>query len=354
MAELFSPFRFRTGLTLPHRLALAPMTNLQSRDDGTVGDNEVRWLESRARGGFGLIFTAAAHVAKDGQGWPGELGIFGDEHLAGLRALGATLHENDAKCIVQIFHGGARADASVAGAMPWSAVAEDGVRAATEADIRRTIEAFGAAARRAEVAGLDGVEIHGAHGYLLTQFFSRRNTRSDGWGSTLEGRARITREVLRAVRDQVSSSFTVGVRLSPEDFGNAKGLDLDESVQLARWLAEGGADFIHVSLWHGRERTKKYPERHALELFRSAVPADCAIVAAGSIWTRDDADDLLGLGADLVALGRSAIANPAWPIEAKDPAWRPRRPPLRFEELGALGLSPSFAQYMRKFKGFVG
>ena len=330
------------------------MTNKQSHADGSLSDDELRWLCSRAEGGFGVVMTCAAHVAKDGQGWPGELGVFDDALLPGLTTLASALRERGAVSMVQIFHGGLRADPAVSGAMPWSASSADGVREATPDDLVRIVEQFAAAAVRAQRAGFDGVELHGAHGYLFTQFLStEQNRRSDAYGGPLDNRARLLREALRAVRARVGPAFTVGVRLSPENFGNAKGLDLDESVQTARWLADDGADFIHLSLWRALEPTAKRPAEHALPIFRAALPADVRILAAGALWTRDDADRVIALGADGVALGRSAIVNRDWPLRAREHGWQPRRPPVTLADLRAEGLNDSFAGYMRSWKGFV-
>src|SRR5262245_39420484 len=324
------------------------MTNKQSHADGSLGDDELRWLCSRAEGGFGVVMTCAAHVAKDGQGWFGELGVFDDALLPGLTTLATALRDRGATSMMQIFHGGLRANPAATGTIPWSASESEGVRAATGEDISRVIEQFADAAERARQAGFDGVEIHGAHGYLFTQFLSAtQNRRTDAWGGSLENRARLVRETMRAVRARVGSSFTVGVRLSPEDYGNARGLDLDESVQTARWLAEDGADFIHLSLWHALDNTAKRPDAHAIPLFRAALPNDVRILAAGAVWTRAEAEQLLVKGADGVVLGRSAIINADWPVRAADPDWVPRRPPVTIDSLRASGLSPTFAEYMR-------
>jgi 2,4-dienoyl-CoA reductase-like NADH-dependent reductase (Old Yellow Enzyme family) len=344
----------RTGLAARNRVVLAPMTNKQSHDDGTLSDDEFNWLVSRAEGGFGIVMTCAAHVAKDGQGWPGEMGIYDDAHLPGLTRLASALGERGAKSIVQIFHGGVRTDVSVSGTQPWSASEHDGARAATEDDIARVIRQFADAARRAELAGFDGVELHGAHGYLLTQFLSTvQNQRQDMWGGSLENRARLIREVARAVRAATSATFTVGVRLSPEDFGNAKGLDLDESIQVAKWLTEDGLDFIHLSLWRSALNTHKYPEQHALPLFRNALPADVTLLVAGAVYTPAEANVLLALGADGIALARSAILNPDWPLRISDENWEPQRPPVTIAQLKARGLGSAFAEYMKGWKGFV-
>jgi 2,4-dienoyl-CoA reductase-like NADH-dependent reductase (Old Yellow Enzyme family) len=358
MSTLFLPLTFRTGLTIPNRVSLAAMTNKQSHDDGTLGDDELAWLISRAEGGFGLIFTCAAHVAKDGQGWAGELGIWNDAQLPGLRTIASAMRERHTAVMVQIFHGGSRADREVSGVQPWTATATDTARAATKEDLERVIAEFGDAAERAKAAGMDGVELHGAHGYLLTQFLSAtENQRTDDWGGSLPNRARLVRSVMREVRARVGPSFTVGVRLSPEDFGNAKGLDLDESIQTAKWLADDGADFVHLSLWRSEQNTKKRPAEHAITLFRAALPAHVRIVVAGGIWTGAEAQALLARGADVVALGRSAIVNPDWPnrvkAEAADHPFQPRRPPLTIDQLVECGLSRRFAGYMGAWKNFV-
>jgi 2,4-dienoyl-CoA reductase-like NADH-dependent reductase (Old Yellow Enzyme family) len=354
MTSLFDSLQFPSKLTARNRVVLAPLTNLQSHADGSLSDEELTWLVRRARGGFGVIMTCAAHVSADGQGWAGELGVFDDRLLPGLTRLASALHGQGSCNFVQIFHGGVRADAKVSGLPTLSASAFEGARAATEHDIARLIADFGNAAQRVEKAGFDGVEIHGAHGYLLTQFLSNtQNQRTDQWGGSLENRARLLLSVFDRVRQQTSTRFTVGVRLSPEDFGNAKGLDLDESLQVARWLAERGADFLHLSLWDAQRNTSKRPEAHALELFRAAAGPKVVLLAAGKIWTRSEAEHLLGLGADAVALGRSAILNPEWPMAAAVAGFEPRRPPVTIEQLRELDLGPRFAEYLRRWQGFV-
>ncbi len=352
--DLFAPLSFRGGRTAKNRIALAAMTNQQSHDDGTLSDDELAWLERRIAGGFGIVTTCASHVAKDGQGWSGELGCWRDDHVAGLARIAERCHAAGAIALTQIFHGGLRADPKLTGELPWSASEGEGCRAATEGDLTRVIEQFADAAARAHAAGMDGVELHGAHGYLLGQFLSKvENRRADGWGGSLLGRARLMREAVRAVRARVPAPFLVGIRISPEDFGNAKGLDLDENVRVAQWLAEEGIDFLHVSIWDVHRNSKQRPEQHVLPLFRAALPSDVRIFAAGKIWTREDAERVLSLGADVVALGRSAINNPDWPERIADPAWSPALPPLSPDELLARGLSAKFVGYMRNWKNFV-
>ncbi len=349
-SDLFEAIAFRGGAWAKNRLALAPMTNCQSHDDGSLGDAELAWIARRARGGFGVVETCAAHVSRDGKAFPGQLGMFDDALAPGLARVATAIREEDALALAQLHHGGMRA---VESPDRWSAMPSEGVRAATEDDLARVIEDFAAAAARCERAGFHGVEIHGAHGYLLTQFLSAQNERADAWGGAFENRVRLTLEVTRAVRARVRSSFVVGVRLSPEDFGNARGMDLDESLATAKMLADEGADFVHASLWDASKNTKKRPEAHAVTLFREALPREVLVVVAGGIWTRADAESMLARGADLVALGRSAILNPDWPLEARDPAWQPKRPPISPEELRARAVSDVFVKYLRNWKNFV-
>jgi len=357
-SKLLSPFPFANGVVARNRIWLAPMTNLQSHADGSLSEDERRWLVRRADGGFGVIETCASHVAEDGQGWEGELGIYSDALLPGLTRLAADLTERGATGLVQLFHGGVRADTKLTGVSTWSASAvDDGglvAREATEDDIVGVIARFRDAAVRAHKAGFQGVELHGAHGYLFGQFLSATgNRRTDRWGGAFENRARLLRDTMAAVRAAVPDTFVVGVRISPEDWGQSKGLDLDESIQLAQWLAEDGADFLHLSLWTASRTTKKRPDAHPVTLFREAVPAAVPLVVAGNIWTRVEAEALMDRGAGAVALGRSAIANPEWPREIEHEGWEPRRPPFTVAELRERDLSEKFARYMGQWRGFV-
>lgn len=358
-SPLLAPLRFRNGATAKNRIWLAPLTNQQSHPDGSLSDDELNWLMRRAEGGFGVVETCAAHVAMDGKAWEGELGVFDDRLLPGLTRLASAIATAGATGLVQLFHGGRRADPKLNGGRTWSASAtsEEGTPTPAEgtvAEIEAAIGHFRDAAVRAERAGFQGVELHGAHGYLLAQFLSStQNQRTDAWGGSFENRARLLRETLRAVRAATKKPFIVGVRISPEDFGQSKGLDLDETVQLATWLCDDGADFLHASLWKAFRNTTKRPAEHPIPLFRAAMPREVPLVVAGAIWTRAEGESLLAMGADAVALGRSAIANPEWPLRIADATWQPKLAPLTIPELIDRGLSPTFASYLRAFRGMV-
>ena len=362
--QLFTPFTFpASGKQMRNRISLAPLTNLQSHEDGTLSDDEYNWLVRRAKENFGMVITCAANVSADGQGWKGELGIYDDKHTEGLTRLAQGIKQYGSLAVVQIFHGGARSPESLIGTQPWSASAHTmphakvpvEVRAATQEDIARVIDDFIAAAKRAEDAGFDGVELHGAHGYLLHQFLSTAtNKRTDEWGGSFENRNRLLRTVLQKIKAVVKKDFMVGVRLSPEDKYSFEGIDFDESVALAKLLAQDGVDYIHLSPW---EAAKK-PEKHAtgdkalITYFREAVP-QTPIVVAGKIWTRADAEQVLALGADVVAVGMAAIAHANWPALVKENVTEPSRQPFTAAHLLQQGLSAPFVEYMKRWKGFV-
>ncbi len=363
--SIFSTYTFKEqGIQSINKIALAPMTNGQSHPDGTLGVDEYNWLVRRAQEGFGIIITCAAHVSKDGQGWPGELGIFSDIHIPGLTTLAKALHKYKSLGIVQLFHGGARSPDEVTGTKAWSSsqhILHIGtksleIRQGSYEEIDQTIIAFKNAALRAQKAGFDGIELHGAHGYLLHQFISSTtNQRTDLWGGSFENRIRLIRTILKEIKESVSGSFIVGVRLSPEDKYAFKGIDFDESLELAKILADDGADYIHVSPWDALKKPDKYPDsdKTLITYFREAVKSDVAIVVAGEIWSSDDAQRALDMGADIIALGRAAIGIPDWPTRALNPKFIPMKPPYTTEHLKQAQLSGTFIDYMKRWKGFV-
>ncbi|MFT7463722.1 MAG: 2,4-dienoyl-CoA reductase-like NADH-dependent reductase (Old Yellow Enzyme family) [Pseudohongiellaceae bacterium] len=360
--KILAPYAFpRTGTAIRNRLVLAAMTNKQSHADGVLSDDELAWLAARARGGFGIVTTCAAHVSLDGQGWDGELGVYDDSLLPGLTRLADALRSEGAVSLVQIFHGGVRAPSRLTGQQPFSASAFElddknfeVPREATVEDIERTIAAFAAAAGRCAEAGFDGVEIHGAHGYLITQFLGTiSNTRSDEWGGSQINRARFVRRIVAATREATPDNFLVGVRLSPEVA--EQGVELDDSLTVAEWLAADGVDFIHVSNWDSFKPPAKHPqsEKMLTTWFREAVGADMPLIATGGVWTPTEADQVIAHGADMVGLARAAIGNASWPHDATRSDWDPARPPYTPEHLRDAALGEKMVDSMRLWPDFV-
>jgi 2,4-dienoyl-CoA reductase-like NADH-dependent reductase (Old Yellow Enzyme family) len=365
--DLLSPLTLRCGVTLKNRLALAPLTNGQSADDGALLPAEVRWLLRRARGGFGLVETCAAFVSWQGKAFDGQLSLaaFDDAEAdarqqAALAALATSMADAGGAGIVQLVHGGARSPSRLTGLQPVapSVFHEESPtfevpRALSGGEVEAVAASFIDAAVRSQRAGFAGVELHGAHGYLLGQFLSRTmNTRDDQWGGSFDNRVRLLCHIARGVRAACGDAFVVGVRLSPEDRGFAKGLDVDESIETARRVADD-VDFVHISLWDSSKNTVKHPAEHAARLFRKALPPQVALVAAGGVWTNDDATTLMERGADIVSVGRAAIVDPDWPthvvLEGNDPV----RGPLTIEQLQEVDVSEGFVQYLRRFPGVV-
>ena len=235
MPQLFEELTFKRGPAMKNRFMLAPLTNQQSHADGTLSDDEFTWLTMRAKGGFGLTMTCAAHVQKEGQGFPGQLAAFDDKHLEGLSRLAAEIKSHGSIANCQLYHGGYRCPQDVTGIQPMgpSADEDSGSRAMTTEEVQATVEHFVNAAVRCEQAGFDGVELHGAHSYLICQFLSPDlNRRDDQYGGSAENRARLLRETISGIRARCSADFQLGVRLSPE----LMGVRMQDMIDLATEL----------------------------------------------------------------------------------------------------------------------
>ncbi|MCU1473034.1 NADH:flavin oxidoreductase [Amnibacterium sp.] len=344
--DLTRPIRLGSQRAI-NRIVMAPMTNKQSHEDGTLSAAEVDWLGMRADGGFGVVITGAWAVAPEGRAWEGQAGLYAERHLAPLVGLAQRIASTDALGIVQVHHGGSRSAPEITHTRGISSSDGPDWDGASDDDIQRIIEAHRAAADRVRAAGLHGIEIHAAHGFLPAQFISRTdNRRTDRWGGDLDGRARFVREVVRAIRTAAGNDFVIGVRLSPENHHH--GIVLEETAQIAAWLADDGMDYLHLSLGHALASSSHEEGRRALEVVRALLPRGLPIVAAGSIRTPHDATRVRRLGADLVALGTAAIHDPSWPQHATDPGRLPDVSPSTPEHLAAAGVTPPFLQYLRE------
>jgi 2,4-dienoyl-CoA reductase-like NADH-dependent reductase (Old Yellow Enzyme family) len=356
MTSLLDPIRFRHGPELRNRFMLAPLTNLQSHPDGTLSDEEFHWLTLRARGGFGLTMTCAAHVQAAGQGFPGQLGVFSDDHLPGLSRLAAGIKQHGSVAIVQLHHAGMRSPADLIGQAPLcpSSDEKSGARALNLFEIEQLREDFITAAIRADRAGFDGVELHGAHGYILCQFLSSKyNRRDDEYGGSLQNRARLVFEIIEGVRKNCRQDFILGLRLSPERFG----MKLAEMRELcARLLEEGQLDFLDLSLWDVGKTPEEseFAERPLMGWFTDLDRGQTRLAVAGNIRQPADAENALTLGADLVMLGRAAVLHHDFPNRYREnPRFVATQPPVSRDYLAAEGLSPPFIDYMAGWEGFV-
>ncbi len=351
--SLSSPLTFPCGKTMKNRFMLAPMTNKQSHEDGTLSDDEYHWLTMRAKGQFGLVMTCASNVQFNGKCWSGQLGIYDDKHLEGHQRLAAGIQAHGSLAVVQLHHGGMRCPAELIEDTPVapSDSPEEGARELSLHEVEQLRDDFIAAARRAQRAGYDGVEVHGAHGYILTQFLSpEHNRRQDHYGGDLDNRARLLFEIVRGIRAACGKGFLLGVRLSPERFG----MEPAEIKILSQQLIDSGAiDFLDLSLWDVF-KPSGFSDQSLLAYFTDLDRQSVRLTAAGKIHGASEASQTLEGGMDFVAIGKSAILHHDFPAQVlRNPDFRPVSTPVSRVHLEREGLGPAFIDYMERWEGFV-
>ncbi|MNI36286.1 NADH oxidase [compost metagenome] len=307
---------------------MAPMTNFASNEDGTVSAPELEYYIRRSQGP-GMVITACVYVSRGGKGFHGEFGADRDELIPSLRELASAIKGEGAKAVLQIFHGGRQCppellpDGQTVSASSVPAELPGGghgpvPRTLTDEEIQVIIADFGAATRRAIAAGFDGVEIHGANGYLLQQFFSpHSNVREDRWGGSLEKRLSfplaVLREVKRVVSEYAATPFIVGYRFSPEE-PETPGITMAETFALIDALKAEGLDYLHASLrelWSLPHRGTD-DTRSRIEQIVDRAGAEVPVIGVGSLYSAADALKGLDTGIDLVALGRPLLIEPDW------------------------------------------
>jgi 2,4-dienoyl-CoA reductase-like NADH-dependent reductase (Old Yellow Enzyme family) len=340
---------------MENRLALGPMTSDQALPDGRVTEDELRWLSLRADGGFGLLITSASYVQAQGKGGQGQTGIWSDDHIEGLSGLARAIKSRGRVAGLQLHHAGYRSpQRCVPHPVGPSDDPDTGSRGLTTAEVEQLAQDFISGARRAEKAGFDGVELHGAHGYLLAQFLSPEdNRRADRYGGSLENRARIIFEIIDGIRAQCRPDFQLGLRLSPERYG----MRLAEVRDLAtEVMGQGKIDWLDMSLWDARKTPLEaaFASRPLFSWFTDLPRGGVRLGLAGKIMTPAVAAELIGGGADFVLIGRGAILHHDWPQRARrDAGFEPVPLPVSADYLAAEGLGRRFIRYMRTWDGFV-
>ena len=346
---LRDPLTLTRGPAMANRFMLAPLTNWQSNADGTLADAEYHWLTMRAQGGFALTMTCAAHVQRGGQGFPGQLGVWSDAHLPGLSRLAAGIHAAGSGSSLQIQHSGRRSDPKLTGEQPvcpWDD-AETGARALTTAEVEQLIEDFITAAVRAEQAGFHGVELHGAHGYLLAQFLDgENNQRTDGYGGSFDNRCRVLRACITGIRARTGPAFQLGLRLSPERFG----ITMPESLALATEVLAGGQlDYLDMSLWDCFKPPldAAYAGQPLIDHFAALPRGNTRLGVAGKIMDTATAQRCLEHGADFVLIGRGAMLHHDFARRAlADAGFEAVARPVTRAYLEKEGLGPAFIGYV--------
>jgi 2,4-dienoyl-CoA reductase-like NADH-dependent reductase (Old Yellow Enzyme family)/thioredoxin reductase len=315
-------------MELRNRVVMAPMVVQLASESGAVTQRTVDYYARRAKGGAGLVIVEASYIAPGGKAFACQLGIDRDALVPGHFDLVEAIHRNGAKVALQIHHGGARAIPALTGGVlvAPSPVAEEVIstvpRALTELEIEALADSYARAAQRAQRAGYDAVEIHGAHGYLIHQFLSpASNHRSDAYGGSLENRLRFAGLVVRRVREAVGARFPLLFRMSAEG-----GYGIDEAVQIARALATWRVDAIHVSVG-GTAPIALLPTDTSpmarpegwLTAYADAIKkcVSVPVIVVGEIRHPRFAEEVLAQGkADYIALARPFLADPDWPLKA--------------------------------------
>lgn len=333
-------------------LVLAPMTNTQSHLDGTLSETEINWLSSRAQAGFGVIITAAAYVKEEGRVWQGALGACTLDHQASIEKLSQKIHSHSSLLIVQLFHGGMRSSSKFTQSSALSSSKQEpsdacpeGSIELTEDGIKNTKESFINSALLCEKAGADGIELHGAHGYLLSQFIdSHWNRREDKWGGPIENRARIILDIIQEIRNKTKKDFIIGLRLSLDNFGVLKATTWQEAAWITNELKDS-LDYIHASLSDIRKKTET--GEVLLECFQKAIHPSIPLMAAGGITTLEDLEWLEEKKVSMAAVGRAAIAYQNWPSLVFEKNFIPQKAPYTYDYLRSQGISDLFLDYLK-------
>lgn len=353
MSKLF-PHLFTPGkigsLTLKNRIMKAPQSSGMSNMDGTVSERLVRYYRQQAAGGAGMIIVEYAYVDDIGaKSAHCHLGISSNEHIPGLAWLAENIREQGAVPAIQIEHCGRQKflgtqPICAPSAIPWPKLWDQyGVQAVphvlTIEEIQDIVHAFGDAALRAKQAGFELVEIHGAHGYLLTNFFSpTTNHRTDLYGGSLENRMRIYVEIVRDVRKKVGPDFPVTIRLSGTDY-EPDGFPIEDTIELAKVLEKEGIDAFHIS--GGDHHTMIHQvSPMAIDVCHNVWAAEAIkkvvhvpVIASGSITLPEYAEEIIASGkGDFVGLGRPLWADPEWPLKAMEDRPEDIRPCIRCNE----------------------
>ena len=338
------------SMELKNRMLVTAMGVNLAEADGTCGDRIIAFHERQARGGAGLIILGVAGVA-----WPGggnqcnQIAISEDRHIAGLERLAKAVHKHGAKVATQLHHGGLVSSQDMKEGRPvlipsypapstsdlGNSLLESEMQAfqnadappielqvMTEEDIAAMVEKFAAAADRAKRAGIDGVEIHGGHGYLISGFLSPAlNQRQDKYGGSLENRARLLQEIIAAIRDRVGTDYPLWVKLDSEEFGTAEGITLADARQTAMLAQAAGADAINASAYHDVSRGALHSESNIPHVPGRLVANAAAIKNSVSIpvitsgrLEPDVANGHIGNGKfDFLGMGRKLLADPDLP-----------------------------------------
>lgn len=329
MSLLGSPINVG-NLELPNRLVMPPIATSKSQEDGEVTEALCEYYAEKSAGGhIGLLITEHSYICQEGKANKGQLSISKDSDVAGLTKLVKAIHQNKTLTFAQINHAGARAKQEIIGCLPKSASAAEHPKFAkngalpiemTQEDIQKVIADFAAAALRAKKAGFDGVEIHSAHAYLLTQFYSPlTNKRTDQYnGQTIEGRIRLHLEIIEAVRKVVGSDYPVAIRLGASDHTEG-GTTIDDSIIAAQAFEKAGIDLLDISGGFSSYINPYSKQQGYFSDLTAAIKRNVGIpvILTGGIVDASVAEKLLREEkADMIGVGRAIFKDSNWAKQA--------------------------------------
>jgi 2,4-dienoyl-CoA reductase-like NADH-dependent reductase (Old Yellow Enzyme family) len=325
MTSLFEQTEIN-GMILFNRFVRSATWEGMAGEDGSVTPKLTECMTNLAKGGVGLIISSHAYVQRAGQAGPWQLGVYGDELIPGLKAMTDAVHKNNGRIVMQLAHAGFFANAKLTGQPPFAVSEVEGIAKAprkelTAQDIIEIVLFFAAAAERAKKAGFDGVQIHAAHGYLLSQFLSPAfNRRTDIYGGAIENRAKALMDTLKAVRESVGKDYPVLVKMNSSDFME-NGLSIEDSIKVGKMLEEGGIDAIELSggvLTGGKlspsrmgihSEDKEAYFRQEAKAFRDNV--NVPLILVGGNRSYNTAERLISEGtADYISMSRPLIREP--------------------------------------------
>jgi NADPH2 dehydrogenase len=326
MPNLFDPLALR-GIELRNRIAMSPMCMFCAGDDGRATPFHLAHYGGRAVGGVGLVIVEATAVEARGRITERDLGLWDDSQVEPLAEIVRLCHEQGARVGIQLGHAGRKAWSDSRGAGPEQPIAPSALpfdegwttpRALDSAEIAKVLGAWRQATRRARAAGFDLVEIHGAHGYLVSQFLSPLpNHREDEYGGVRAARARFALEVIAAVRAEWPESYPLAIRLSCTDWAPG-GNTVEDAVEFARTFREHGVDLVDCSSGGVVSvQPRSAPGYQVPFADRIRREAGVKTMAVGLITAPEQAAEIVGNErADIVALGRELLRRPYWPLEA--------------------------------------
>jgi 2,4-dienoyl-CoA reductase-like NADH-dependent reductase (Old Yellow Enzyme family) len=329
MAALFEENTIN-GMTMRNRMVRSATWEGMCEQDGRPTEKLANCYRDLAQGGVGLIITGFTFVRQEGKALPGKMGIHTDDFAGDYKNLARAVHDAGGKIAVQLVHAGGKADAKATGRQPLapSSVEDDQFpempSELTKDEINDIVTAFGEGARRAKAWGIDAVQLHGAHGYLINQFLSPHiNRRGDAYGGSIENRSRFLFQVYQKVRDKVGADFPVLIKLNASDNLDA-GLTIDDAIYAAKKLSDTGIDAIEVSSGNSASGKKvparlkiNKPEKEAYNLelalqIKEAV--SCPIMVVGGFRSYEVAEKALqDNGVDYIAMARPLVREPGLP-----------------------------------------